>query len=209
MARIERALRAAGYGTLNLDYDARHKPLETLAGEVAREAGRFLYAAPDPGAGPLHVVAHSMGGLLARALITRRRPAGLGRVVMLGTPNGGSEVADLLCRNALYRRVFGPAGAQLVTCPDTALRAVLGTVDYPLGVIAGDRSLDPISSWLLLPGPDDGRVSVERTKVAGMADHIVLHATHPLMMRNAEVIRQTLHFLRHGRFEHAAEPPAV
>nr|WP_282572132.1 alpha/beta hydrolase [Roseomonas acroporae] len=200
MARMERALREAGHATLNLDYDARHAPLETLAEDVARRAAAFLHA----GAGPLHVVAHSMGGLLARALITRRRPAGLGRVVMLGTPNGGSEVADLLCRNALYRRVFGPAGAQLVTRPDESLRALLGPVDYELGVIAGDRSLDPLASWLLLPGPDDGRVCVERTRVAGMADHIVLHATHPLMMRNAEVIRQTLHFLRHGRFDRAA-----
>ncbi|UFN48712.1 alpha/beta hydrolase [Roseomonas sp. OT10] len=200
MGRMERALRAAGYGTLNLDYAARHRPLEALAEEVAREARDFL-ARPD---GALHIVAHSMGGLLARILATRHRPPALGRVVMLGTPNGGSEVADLLSRNLLYRRFFGPAGAQLVTCPEASLRAALGPVDYPLGVIAGDRSLDPIASWLLLPGPNDGRVCVARTRVEGMADHLVLHVTHTLMMRHPEVIRQTLHFLRHGRFDPAA-----
>lgn len=196
LGRMERALRQDGYATLNLDYAARQRSLEALAAEVAAAAREFLEARD----GSLHIVAHSMGGLLARVLVTRHRPPALGRVVMLGTPNGGSEVADLLCRNALYRRFFGPAGAQLVTCPDDALRAALGPVDYPLGVIAGDRSLNLLASWLVLSGPDDGRVRVARTRVAGMADHRVLHVTHPLMMRDPEVIRQTLHFLRHGRF---------
>ena len=91
-------------------------------------------AAPS---GALHVVAHSMGGLLARAYLARHRPARLGRVVMLGTPNGGSEVADLLRGWPLYRLVFGPAGQQLVTAQAEALRAAFGAVDYELGSLAG------------------------------------------------------------------------
>ena len=73
-----------------------------------------------------------------------------------------------------------------------------GQVDYPLGIIAGDRFLDPLG-WLLIPGPNDGRVSVERIRVAGMADHLTLHATHLGMMRN----RRAIDFLRHGRFDPA------
>lgn len=196
LAGLERMLQAAGFRTLNLDYPSRKRLLEDLAGHVHRAAAGFIEA---DGA-PLHIVTHSMGGLLARAYLTRHRPVSLGRVVMLGPPNGGSEVADLLVRTAFYRRVFGPAGAQLTTAGSGGLRAVLGLVDYPLGVIAGCRSLYPLGS-LVIPGPGDGRVSVASTRVAGMADHLVLPVTHPLMMRSPLVVRQTVHFLRHGRFE--------
>jgi hypothetical protein len=69
-----------------------------------------------------------------------------------------------------------------------------------VGVIAGDRSINWINSRLI-PGRDDGKVSVERTRLAGMADHLVLHATHPFLMRNRTAIRQTIYFLQAGRFE--------
>ena len=198
LAGLERMLQAAGFRTLNLDYPSRKHPLEDLAGHVHRTAAGFI----EVDDAPVHVVTHSMGGLLARAYLTRHRPAALGRVVMLGPPNGGSEVADLLVRTALYRRMFGPADAQLTTAGGDALRAALGPVDYPLGVIAGSRSIYPLGS-LVISGPGDGRVSVASTRAAGMADHLVLPVTHPLMMRSPAVMRQTLHFLRHGRFERA------
>jgi hypothetical protein len=52
----------------------------------------------------------------------------------------------------------------------------------------------------MIPGPDDGKVSVRRARLAGMKDFIIIHATHPFIMRNQEAIRQTLHFLRRGVF---------
>ncbi|GJE26674.1 esterase/lipase family protein [Methylobacterium organophilum] len=195
MAPMARRLRAAGYATLNLGYPARHAALEDLVEAVAPQVAAF--AAPLD---RLHFVTHSMGGLLARALITRHRPPRLGRVVMLGPPNGGSEVADALHRLALYRRVFGPAGAQLTTRRSAALERLLGPVDYPLGVIAGDRSSDPVASRLFLEGPNDGRVTVARTRLAGMADHLTLHTTHATMMWNRRVMAETLQFLCEGRF---------
>lgn len=195
LARLEGALREAGFATLNLDYPARKASLDVLAGIVGPRVATFA-----EGVERLHIVTHSMGGLLARALLTRRRPSNLERVVMLAPPNGGSEVADRLRRFSAYRRFFGPAGFQLGTRRDARLDALLGEVDYPLGIIAGDRSLSPIESWFMLPRPNDGRVSVARTRVAGMTDHITVHATHTLIMRNARVIRETLHFVRNGRF---------
>lgn len=195
LAKLSQSLGAAGFSTLNLDYPSRKQSLADLVEHVHREAGPLL-AQRD---GQAHFVTHSMGGLLARAYIARYRPPSLGRVVMLSPPNQGSEVADLLANYRIYKEFFGPAGQQLGTDADEQLSGLLGILDYPVGVNAGDRALDPLG-WLLLPRPNDGRVSVARTKVAGMADHMKLHATHAMMMRNREVIRQTIWFLRFGRF---------
>lgn len=191
---LERRLRAAGYTTLNLDYPARRLGLAEIACTLAPTVSAF-----GAGVARLHIVTHSMGGLVARVLLTGHRPENLGRVVMLGPPNEGSEVADALHRLALYRRVFGPAGAELVTARDEAGRRLFGPIDYPLGIIAGSRSLYPLAS-LLLPGPNDGRVTVARTRLAGMADHIVLPVAHPTMMWSRRLQDETLHFLRVGRF---------
>lgn len=195
MRPLERALRGVGYATLNPTYPSRRRSLIELADGLAPLVRSF--AASDDG--PLHIVTHSMGGLVARALLGRHRPERLGRVVMLAPPNAGSEIADLLHRNPLYRRWFGPAGAQLVTRRDEALSSLLGSADFELGVIAGTRSLYPLGS-LLLPRPNDGRVSVAATCLDGMADHLALPVSHPLIVRDREAIRATIAFLRDGQF---------
>lgn len=118
---------------------------------------------------------------------------------MLAPPNGASEIADLLAGIRLYRRIFGPVGAELTTRPPPSLVGLLGEVDYPLGVIAGDRFIDPLG-WALIPGPNDGRVSVARTRVPGMTGHVTIHATHFAMMRSREASRQALAFLATGEF---------
>jgi pimeloyl-ACP methyl ester carboxylesterase len=196
MRLMEGACRRAGFATLNLDYPSRKRSLEDLAEAIHPAIAAFAGGLE----GPVHLLTHSMGGLLARLYLARFRPPRLGRVVMLGPPNRGSEIADLLARNLAYRAFFGPAGAQLVTSPAETLMAALGSVDYPLGVIAGDRPIDPIS-WLLIPGPNDGKVAVGRTWVDGVSDHIVLHTTHTTMLLNRRVAAQAVAFLRHGRFE--------
>lgn len=136
MRPLERALSRAGYATLNLTYPSRRHSLADLADGLAPRVRSFATGLD----GPLHIVTHSMGGLVARVLLARHRPERLGRVVMLAPPNAGSEIADLLHRNPLYRGWFGPAGAQLVARRDEALSALLGGVDFELGVIAGTRS---------------------------------------------------------------------
>ncbi|MEH3117676.1 MAG: alpha/beta fold hydrolase [Methylorubrum populi] len=191
---LERRLAAAGYATLNRDYPGRRLGLAAIAESLAPEVAAF-----GADVKRLHIVTHSMGGLVARVLLTRHRPAHLGRVVMLGPPNGGSEIADALHRFALYRRFFGPAGTELVTVWSPVQAALFGPVDYPLGIIAGSRSLYPLAS-LLLPGPNDGRVTVARTRLEGMTDHVALPVAHPTMMWNRRVIGLTLHFLHAGRF---------
>ena len=198
--KMQAALESAGYATLNLDYASRRKGLEALAEDIHPAIQRFA----DGIDGSVHFVCHSMGGLLARVYIARYRPTRLGRVVMLGTPNSGSEIADRLGHLKLYRAFFGPAGQQLGTQRDAAIEALLPPVDYPVGIIAGNRSIYPLASAFLTK-PHDGRVSIENTKLDGMADHIVIPASHPWLMRNSIAIAQTIAFLRDGTFT----PPVI
>jgi hypothetical protein len=119
---------------------------------------------------------------------------------MLGTPNGGSEVADLLSGSRLYRAFYGPAGLELTTATRSG---ALPAVDYPVGVIAGNRFIDPVAGLLVLPKPNDGRVSVQSAMLAGMTDHVVVRASHTGLPRHAVAIEQTIAFLRDGHFHTA------
>ena len=192
--KMQAAIETSGFATLNLGYASRQKALEALAEDIHPAIERFAN-----GVGSIHFVGHSMGGLLARVYLAKYRPKRLGRVVMLGTPNRGSEIADRLKDFTAYRLYFGPAGQQLITRRDNALDGIIPPVDYPVGIIAGNRSIYPIAS-ALLPKPNDGRVSVENTRLDGMTDHMVVSASHPWLVRNALAIGQTIAFLRDGRF---------
>jgi triacylglycerol lipase len=195
MEPIAAALEGAGYQVRNVAYDSRAGTVEEMAQRVLADA---LGAPGIADATRVHFVTHSLGGILVRAYLARNAIERLGRVVMLGPPNRGSELVDRLGSLALFGWINGPAGRQLGTGPES-VPLQLGPVRFDLGVIAGDRTINGINS-LLIPGPDDGKVSVERTRVDGMADHIVIHATHPYLMRNRVAIEQTLEFLRTGRF---------
>jgi pimeloyl-ACP methyl ester carboxylesterase len=193
--KMQVALERAGFATLNLDYASRRKPLEALAEDIHPAIQRFA----DRIDGSVHFVCHSMGGLLARVYMARHRPKHLGRVVMLGTPNSGSEIADRLKNFGAYRAFFGPAGQQLGTKRDDAINALFPPLDYPVGIVAGNRSIDPLAGTML-PKPHDGRVSVKNTVIDGMADHIVVDTSHPWLVRNSVAVAQTIAFLQDGTF---------
>lgn len=194
LRKMERALQRTGYATLNLDYASRKRPIEALVEDIHPAIAEFSLSVGD-----LHFVTHSMGGILARAYLARHRPAHLARVVMLGPPNNGSEVADLLKDLAPYRAFFGPAGQQLGT-QQSELLAELPPPPCAVGIIAGNRTIAPVSSFFVVPRPNDGKVSVASTKLEGMTDHIVLNASHSLMLLRRDTIEQTISFLRDGRF---------
>jgi hypothetical protein len=117
---------------------------------------------------------------------------------MLGPPNQGSEVVDKMANVPGFHFINGDAGLQLGT-QSNSVPMSLGAADFDLGIIAGTSSINLILS-ALIPGDDDGKVSVERTKLSGMNDHIAMSVTHPFMMKNKQVINQVVHYLEHGSF---------
>ena len=199
MVRMGHALAKAGYRVKNVDYPSRTAPVQKLADDAI---GKAVVECRRDGATRIDFVTHSLGGIMVRSYLSRHALPSLGRVVMLAPPNQGSEVVDKLGWTLVFKWLNGPAGNELGTGADSTPNR-LGPVNYPVGVIAGDRSINWINS-LLIPGRDDGKVSLERTKLAGMSDHIVIHSAHPFIMKNREVIRQTIQFLRTGAFDHAA-----
>jgi len=196
MSEMATALVEAGYYVENVDYSSRTASIEKLS-DVAID--RALADPKMQSCSRIHFVTHSLGGILVRSYFRRHDSGKLGRVVMLGPPNQGSEVVDKLGGWWLFRKLNGPAGSELGTGPDSTPN-MLGPVDFELGVIAGDRSINWINS-LMINGKNDGKVSVERTRVAGMKELLVVHVAHPFLMRNKAVIGYTLSFLKCGYFK--------
>lgn len=196
MASIAAALKRKGYSTFAPSYGSPWLSMAGIIDQLRPRIDRFA-AETD---GPLHFVTHSLGGLVARALIASHPPQKLARVVMLAPPNRGSELADILFRLRLNRLVLGPVGPQLRTARPQIDQELLGRVDYDLGIIAGDRPLAPVFARLLLPYPNDGKVSVASTRLRDMRDHVVLPVTHTLMVYDRRVIAQVMAFLETGAF---------
>ncbi len=200
MVLIEKTLQKKGYATLNLTYPSLRNDILTLSGWLGeRLAGKRVWEDSDK----VHFVTHSMGGLVAGFYLDASKEKlpqeKMGRVVMMGPPHGGSEVADFLHKNIAYKLVFGPAGQQLTTTERSQKKICPW---YELGIIAGTQNWFYPFGMLCIRGENDGCVSVENTKLEGMKDHIILPVLHGIMGWDREVHRQVVEFLKAGCFSH-------
>ena len=203
MNRMEDALQDAGYLTANIDYPSRDHEIAELAAMAVGDGLARCRRTED--IETIHFVTHSLGGILVRQYLSTDDIEELGRVVMLGPPNQGSAAADELDGIPGFDWINGPAGRQLGK-GEGSVPLALGPVEFELGVIAGDRTIDPVTS-AALDDPDDGRVSVADTKVEGMNDFVVVQHSHAFMMRMRTPIELTIAFLQNGRF-YSSETPA-
>jgi len=201
MTYMQERLAEAGYHVFNYDYESRKGEIDSLVADLQQ----YLETCCSRKEPDLHFVTHSLGGILVRAIIARERPENLGRVVMLSPPNKGSETVDLLKDYSLFKKIFGPASMQLGTDPESFPNS-LGPADFELGIITGDRTIDPVSSWII-PGVDDGKVAVEKTKLEGMTDFLLVNVSHAYIMENQQVVLEVIHFLKNGRFSNTEKLP--
>jgi pimeloyl-ACP methyl ester carboxylesterase len=193
MKKVERALTDEGYLVVNHHYKSREYNIEHLASEELPLAIEKCLSSEK-----INFVTHSLGGIVLRQYLSANVIANLGRTVMLGPPNKGSQVVDKLKYVPGYKLVNGPAGMQLGTDAES-VPVLLGKANFDVGIIAGSKSINLILSTML-PNPDDGKVSVENTKLEGMADHIVIPVSHPFMMKDKQVLSQVIYFLKNGQF---------
>lgn len=195
MEKIAKYLRTKAYRVLNINYPSTKFKIDELVNDYI---GPIIERECEEEYRRIHFVTHSMGGILVRYYLQKYKPHNIGRVVMLAPPNQGSEVADWLRNFFLYKWILGPAGQEL----GTALNSIpnqLGEVNFELGVIAGNKSINWINS-LKIYGLNDGKVAVERTKLESMKDFIMVPKTHTWIMQSKEVLFQIDYFLQRGCF---------
>jgi triacylglycerol lipase len=194
MRAIELALALDGFRTHSMDYPSTRGTIEELTESYLSPAILKFSQATT-----LHIVGHSLGAVMVRYYLSGRRIPNLGRVVMIAPGNRGSRMITYLSRFRPYALVMGPAALQSTDDEGCFACALPPKLDDEFGVIAGCVSLDPLS-WFVMQEPNDGRVTVESTKLAGMRDHIVLAASHDSLLLDPVAHIQTREFLRNGKF---------
>ncbi|WP_460830277.1 alpha/beta fold hydrolase [Lysobacter humi (ex Lee et al. 2017)] len=185
LALLGRRLADAGFEPVGLGYS-------TVRGGPARAVPDLIELA---GQGPCHVVGHSLGGLVALTALEQRPALPVERVVCLGSPLCGSAAAAGIARLPVVGRALGRSRDLL----REGCRPWTGAAR--VGMVAGSRPLGLGQFLGRLDGVSDGTVAVAETRLAGLADHVVLRASHTGLAFSPQVARQVVAFLREGRFE--------
>ena len=192
-SKLSHQLSDSGYTVINIDYPSTKHPIDTLTENYIKPVILQTQCTKK------HIITHSMGGILFRNFIQNNHLSELGHVVMLAPPNQGSQVVDKLKDYYLFKVINGPAGSELGTNLSSK-PLLLDSAFYSLGVIAANKSFNWINS-LIIPGQDDGKVSIASTKLKGMADHIIVPSNHTYIASNPKTIQQVFYFLKNGSFQ--------
>ncbi len=194
MSFFELSLRAAGYDAAAIDYPSTSYSMEEL---MEQHIKPFIDTHKD--AESLHFVTHSMGGILLHHFLSKYNLPNRGRVVMLTPGFNGSPTITVLSHFPWFENILGQAGMQSADNEYCFSRNLPPVEDYEVGIVAGNLALDPIS-WFAIEAPNDGKTSIEGTKIDGMKDHIVLPVSHDTVLASPIALYQTLYFLEHGYF---------
>ena len=192
-AELARTLEASGYEAAALAYPSTRRPLADQADELAALLGRL------EGVQRVSFVTHSLGGMVLRRLLAEerayQRTIAPGRAVLIAPPSQGARLADLLRDVPAYRALSGPAGQEITT----AAAASLPSPNIPFGIIAGVRG-DGAGYNPLLPGEDDGVVSLAEVRLNGAADFLTVEELHTFIALHHDTLRAVPAFLATGRF---------
>lgn len=199
MRRLSKTLATEGFEPLNLDYPSRKHTIEELARQLVK---RVQIEVPEEQ--PLHLVSHSLGGLVGRVLISLLPTQNWQNAVFLAPPHQGSVIARTMANHPVtrpfFRWYYGPAGRQVAQeMPELPLPTC------PFGVIAGTkaRSIFNPTSWLsrhVFREKSDGTVIVEETFLENMGDFVEVYADHTTIMNQPTIHQMVLHFFRHSSF---------
>lgn len=190
-------LKREGYTVIGFDYPSTQVEI-TQSAEYLHQLLESL-----EGVEKISFVVHSMGGLVVRCFLKEHKDERIERMVMLGVPNQGANMADILSSNVLFKLIFGPAGKQLGI--NAGFIASLPTPKFEFGIIAGARG-DEKGYNPLVPGDDDGTVSLESAQLPGASDFATVGCLHSFLMNHADTIAYTSHFLKTGQFRKDGEP---
>lgn len=195
MLSLQRTLESNGFHVWNKSYPSTKKSIA----ELSHVVGDAITQCTEKNATRIHFVTHSLGGILVRHYFQHHSIPNIGRVVMLGPPNHGSEIVDHCRDKWWFKLTTGPSGQELGTAPSSVPNS-LKPVNLDVGIIAGRKSSDP---WFspLFADQNDGKVSVASAKLEGMKDFLVVDSGHIFMANSKEIGRQVISFLKTGKFE--------
>lgn len=193
MDPIEKELKKAGYRTINISYPSRKYSIAEISSDHIHPLIN------KDGCSKVHFVAHSMGGLVTRHYLANHSIDNLGRVILIASPNQGSEIVQKVKNISWLAKILGPGCLELAK--DSKIITSLAKPYYEIGIISADVSVNPITSLFFLPGPDDGTVTVESTLLDNMHDHTIISSTHTMVLKHHLTHRQIKNFLKYGKFE--------
>lgn len=197
MSKLELLFRQHNYLVVNVDYPSTTKSIHELANQ---NLPLMINACMKMDAVKVHFVTHSIGGIIIQEYLQNHIIPKLGRIVMLSPPNHGSQAADLLLNNWLYRFITGPAGQELTTGSNSTPNKIKLNKKYDMGVITGTYNFVPFGYYLFNEA-NDGAVSVSSAKTNAMKAYIEVPVSHPFIMNNALVQFQVVNFIKFGSFK--------
>ena len=195
MKPVEEILVASGYKVQNISYPST----EYSIAEISRNhvAPKISTESCDK----IHFIGHSMGGIVARHYLSENHPDNLGNVILITTPNGGSDlVSEVEESDALGWTLVGPAVKELGV--GSELLKNLPKPYYKTGIVTASKSINPFTSLFLLDGPNDGTLTVESMKLKDMHDTVNIPSSHTLVLTHPDLKGHIESFLRNGQFIH-------